>query len=204
MWDLSIAACGIQFPDQGSNSAHLHWGLRVLSYGPPGKSCGSPFLIATGMSFLLPSSRLEPKCGSDPDINRERLSHKRERTWVLEWLHGAEPNLDYYVHKMYTLLSCGVRALSLPCTDSPAVTCRLRSWGVQACRYGLTWCSLACEILRPWPGIKPLSPALQKQILNPWTTREVPHFVLQVIQLWGLLSYQLFLFYFYPNQHRHR
>ena len=33
---------------------------------------------------------------------------------------------------------------------------------------------MACGFLMPWPGIKPLSPALEVQILNHWTTREVP------------------------------
>ena len=33
-----IAACGIQFPDQGANLGPLHWELGVLVTGPPGKS----------------------------------------------------------------------------------------------------------------------------------------------------------------------
>ena len=36
-WVLA-AACGIQFFDQGSNPGPLHWELRVLATGPPGKS----------------------------------------------------------------------------------------------------------------------------------------------------------------------
>ena len=31
-------ACGIQFPNQGSNPAPLHWERRVLTTAPPGKS----------------------------------------------------------------------------------------------------------------------------------------------------------------------
>ena len=31
-------ACGIYFPDQGSNSGPLHWEQRVLATGTPGKS----------------------------------------------------------------------------------------------------------------------------------------------------------------------
>lgn len=34
---IFVAACGIQFPDQGSNPSALHSGL-VLTAGPPGKS----------------------------------------------------------------------------------------------------------------------------------------------------------------------
>ena len=33
-----VRACGIQFPDQGSNSGLLHWEYRVLATGPPRKS----------------------------------------------------------------------------------------------------------------------------------------------------------------------
>ena len=33
---------------------------------------------------------------------------------------------------------------------------------------------VACEILVPRPGIEPMSPALEVQSLNHWTTREVP------------------------------
>ena len=32
----------------------------------------------------------------------------------------------------------------------------------------------ACGILVPWPGIKPVPPALEAQSLNHWTAREVP------------------------------
>ena len=32
----------------------------------------------------------------------------------------------------------------------------------------------ACRILVPWPGIKPVPPAMEAQSLNHWTTREVP------------------------------
>ena len=33
-----VAACGIYFPNQGSNPGPLHWEHRVLATGPPGKS----------------------------------------------------------------------------------------------------------------------------------------------------------------------
>ena len=36
--DLLAVACGIWFPDQGSNSSCLQWELGVLATGPPGKS----------------------------------------------------------------------------------------------------------------------------------------------------------------------
>ena len=33
-----VAACGISFPDQGSNLGHLDWEYGVLAAGPLGKS----------------------------------------------------------------------------------------------------------------------------------------------------------------------
>ena len=36
--ELLVAACGIQFPNQGLNSGPLHWERAVLLTGPPGKS----------------------------------------------------------------------------------------------------------------------------------------------------------------------
>ena len=33
-----VVACGIQFPDLGSNPGPLHWEFTVLAIGPPGKS----------------------------------------------------------------------------------------------------------------------------------------------------------------------
>lgn len=36
-------------------------------------------------------------------------------------------------------------------------------------------CSIACRILVPLPGIKPVSPTWQGIFLNHWTTREVPY-----------------------------
>ena len=45
MWDLLVvacrifvAACEVQFPDQGQNTGPLHWEHGVLTTGPPGKS----------------------------------------------------------------------------------------------------------------------------------------------------------------------
>ena len=35
-------------------------------------------------------------------------------------------------------------------------------------------CCVACIILIPWPGMEPMSPALESQSLNHWTIREAP------------------------------
>ena len=38
VWLILIVVCGISVPDKGLNSGPLHWKLRVLATGPPGKS----------------------------------------------------------------------------------------------------------------------------------------------------------------------
>ena len=41
--------------------------------------------------------------------------------------------------------------------------------------FSIFWpCCMACGILVPWPGIEPMSPAVEAWSLNNWTTREVP------------------------------
>ena len=50
---LLVAACGIRFPDQGSNPGSLHWECGVLAIGPPGKSLEWVSLLCfSGMSLL--------------------------------------------------------------------------------------------------------------------------------------------------------
>ena len=39
---LLVAACGIQFPDQGLNPGFLHWKLEVLATEPPARSHKKP------------------------------------------------------------------------------------------------------------------------------------------------------------------
>ena len=57
---FSVAACGISFPDQGSNPGPMHWQLGVLATEPPGKSLeeGSYLLLYNAEKFcglfLLP------------------------------------------------------------------------------------------------------------------------------------------------------
>ena len=45
-------ACGIQFPDQGSNWGPLHWECGVLPTGPPGKSPSSDLLMFNYIFFF--------------------------------------------------------------------------------------------------------------------------------------------------------
>ena len=42
---LSVAACGIKFPDQGSNPGSLFWEHGDLATGPPGKSLEEDFEV---------------------------------------------------------------------------------------------------------------------------------------------------------------
>ena len=58
----------------------------------------------------------------------------------------------------------------------------LAKWNLIACIsnrlefFFFFWmCYAAFRILVPWPGIKPLPPALRAQSLNHWTAREVSH-----------------------------
>ena len=58
-------ACGIQFPDQGSNPGPLHWEHGVLPIGPPGRSLklildqeNSPSFVAQRTKFL----RIKSEC----------------------------------------------------------------------------------------------------------------------------------------------
>ena len=49
--ELKIAACGIEFPEQGSHPDPLHWEHGVAASGPPGKSL--PLLSRVIINLLL-------------------------------------------------------------------------------------------------------------------------------------------------------
>ena len=53
---VSVAACGNQFPDQWSNLGSLHWEHGVLATGSPGKS---PFSIFDNLFLASPQSFVE-------------------------------------------------------------------------------------------------------------------------------------------------
>ena len=36
---------------------------------------------------------------------------------------------------------------------------------------------VACGVLVPWPGMKPIFPAVGAGSLNHWTTREIPYYL---------------------------
>ena len=57
---------------------------------------------------------------------------------------------------------------------------------------GLCWVLDATWVLDPWPGIKPMPPALGARSLNHWTTREVPtdsffHLFKNICQIYQIL-----------------
>lgn len=59
---IFVAACGIQFPDQGSNPSALHSEFGVLTAGPPGKShLDGYFLLLDAPLSPSPSSRKESR-----------------------------------------------------------------------------------------------------------------------------------------------
>ena len=57
-FELLVATCGIQFPDQGSNRGRLHWELRVLATGLPGKAQRSLFSWSTLLFSCIPKSHI--------------------------------------------------------------------------------------------------------------------------------------------------
>ena len=54
-----VTACGISFPDQGLNPGSLHWELRVLTTGPPGK-CLKLLGTSSRMPHLRPGIKPGP------------------------------------------------------------------------------------------------------------------------------------------------
>ena len=59
--ELKIAACGIEFPEQGSHPDPLHWEHEVAATGPPGKSL--PLLSQVIINLLL-----SPKAPKFPSL----------------------------------------------------------------------------------------------------------------------------------------
>ena len=51
LWELSAAAYGIKFADQGWNLGTLHWDPSVLSTGLPGKSPSGTFEIVSAATW---------------------------------------------------------------------------------------------------------------------------------------------------------
>ena len=49
-----VAACGIEFPDEGWNLNPLHWECRVLATVPPGKSLYFLFNVAHSQATSFP------------------------------------------------------------------------------------------------------------------------------------------------------
>ena len=50
------------------------------------------------------------------------------------------------------------------------------------------------QILVPWPGIKPVPPALEVQSLNHWTFREVQlYFIFKKMVKWGKKQWAKFM-----------
>ena len=52
LYQVLVAAYGISFPDQGLNPAPLHWELRVLATGLPGKSLNTFLFIKKGRRLI--------------------------------------------------------------------------------------------------------------------------------------------------------
>ena len=61
-FELLAEACGIQFPDQGSNPTALHCECGVLATEPPGKSPALPFLTQATTNLFFISIILSQEC----------------------------------------------------------------------------------------------------------------------------------------------
>ena len=64
--------------------------------------------------------------------------------------------------------------------------------------FSLSHTTLACGILIPWPGIKPLFPAGEASILNHWTAREVPRRALYMLRIFPTIMTLSYVFYLEP------
>ena len=70
-FELLVTAHGIQFPDQGWNPGPLHWELRVLATGPPGKS--------QPVTFKNPLTRCTPETNTTLESNYTPVEKKKNR-----------------------------------------------------------------------------------------------------------------------------
>ena len=71
-------------------------------------------------------------------------------------------------------------ALGLSCGKQDPLQCCA---GFSLVARGLI-CPVVCGILVPWSGIDPRSPRIGRQILNHWTTREVPNHVILNVKIY--------------------
>ena len=80
---FGLAACGILIPQLESNPRPLHWKLRVLTTGPPGRSLrGSHFIL-----WLLPDLPFSSDLGFHrPDTFQKFFLIK---SWEAESLHSS-------------------------------------------------------------------------------------------------------------------
>ena len=99
----------------------------------------------------------------------KRLPAMRE-TWV-QCLDREDPLEKKMAPNSSTL------AWKIPWMEEPG---RLQSMSLQRVRHN--WATsvsvfqfhAACRVLIPWTGIEPMSPVVNVQTPNPWTTREIP------------------------------
>ena len=169
--EFLVVACGIQFPDQGSNPGPLRWERRVLVTGTPWKSLHCLFIY---LYFF-----------------NERFLKKIFVLFIYSlffknfWLHQVLVEAHGIFHCGARALCCGARAsLQLWRTGYRARgLCNLQHVGslVEACGLsiyggGLS-CPMACGILVPRPGIKTASPALESGFFTTGPPGKSPYIV---------------------------
>ena len=72
---LSVAACGISFPDQGSNLGPLNWERGVLATRPLGKS-----LLMSSLTILLPFQRKDSNSKKSLKLNVHQLDFNKSKS----------------------------------------------------------------------------------------------------------------------------
>ena len=108
--DFLVAACGIQFPDQGLNRGPLHYECRVLAAGPPGKSLFLSFFghVTCGIS-VSQSGESRPLAVKAPSPNHQAT---REFSSVSDFRQ---------ISKLDTMVKIQNFSYDIKCSSSPFV-----------------------------------------------------------------------------------
>ena len=98
-----VKACGIEFPDQGSNLWPLHWECRVLATGPAQKPCYHCFLktlihhwarsfaLFLSNSLLLPGTKGNPPNLGPMIFKGKLLEFRKDVLFNQAWLSITAP-----------------------------------------------------------------------------------------------------------------
>ena len=95
--DLLVAACGIQFPVQGSNPGTLHWEHEVLATGPPKKSWYGHFLY--NLIYVIYFWLCRVFVASWAFLQLQQAEAALKLQWLLLWsMNSGAHRLQYLQH----------------------------------------------------------------------------------------------------------